>query len=73
MTTILLIVDAATGGSIKKPGGKVDYGSWNPNAIFIVWTLAGIAYGMVELIRRVIPADVGECFCRTFSRAELSS
>jgi len=59
MTTILLIVDAGTGGSIRaSPSSPVDYGSWNPNAIFVVWTFSGIAYGMVELIRRVIPADI---------------
>jgi hypothetical protein len=43
MTTILLIVDAATGGSIRQPGKAVDYGSWNPNAIFPVWGLAGVS------------------------------
>lgn len=59
MTTILLIVDAATHGKPKKSAAaKAVYGSWDPDAIFIVWTLAGIAYGMVELIRRVIPADI---------------
>ncbi|KAF8651057.1 hypothetical protein AX16_004920 [Volvariella volvacea WC 439] len=59
MTVILLIVDAATGGRIKPAGAtKPVYGEWNPNAIFVVWTLAGVAYGMVELIRRVIPADI---------------
>lgn len=59
MTTILLIVDAATGGRVKKSAAeKARYGRWNPNAIFVVWTLSGIAYGMVELIRRVIPADI---------------
>ncbi|SGY60636.1 BQ5605_C007g04460 [Microbotryum silenes-dioicae] len=59
MTTLLLIIDAATGGSIKRAGAtKPDYGSWNPNLIFVIWSLSGIAYGMVELIRRVIPADV---------------
>ncbi|GAA5822424.1 hypothetical protein JCM11251_006334 [Rhodosporidiobolus azoricus] len=58
MTAILLIVDAATGGEIRKPGGKVTYGDWNPNAIFAIWTFSGVAYGMVELIRRVIPADI---------------
>lgn len=59
MTIILLIVDAATGGKMKPPGAKTPlYGDWDPNVIFIVWTLAGIAYGMVELIRRVIPADI---------------
>jgi hypothetical protein len=59
MTMILLIVDAATHGKIKpKASAKPIYGTWNPNAIFIIWTLSGIAYGMVELIRRVIPADI---------------
>jgi hypothetical protein len=55
MTVILLIVDAATGGKIKPKGSsKVLYGDWNPNAIFVIWTLSGISYGMVELIRRVM-------------------
>jgi MFS family permease len=70
MTVILLVVDAATGGHIRQPGKAVDYGDWNPDAIFVsppqrsklilqpIWGLAGIAYGMVELIRRVIPADI---------------
>ncbi|KAF8651045.1 hypothetical protein AX16_004908 [Volvariella volvacea WC 439] len=59
MTVILLIVDAATGGRIRPEGAeKPAYGNWDPNAIFVVWTLAGVAYGMVELIRRVIPADI---------------
>ncbi|KAF5355563.1 hypothetical protein D9758_006322 [Tetrapyrgos nigripes] len=60
MTVILLIVDAATGGEMKlnTPDKKVDYGDWDPDAIFVIWTLAGIAYGMVELIRRVIPCDI---------------
>lgn len=58
MTAILLIVDAATGGHVRAIGGPVQYGSWNPNAIFPIWGIAGIAYGMVELIRRVIPADI---------------
>jgi hypothetical protein len=59
MTVILLIVDAATGGKLRPKGAKTpSYGDWHPNLIFVVWTLAGIAYGMVELIRRVIPADI---------------
>jgi MFS family permease len=59
MTVILLIVDAATGGKFKPHGAKTpSYGNWNANLIFVVWTLAGISYGMVELIRRVIPADI---------------
>ncbi|PPQ82284.1 hypothetical protein CVT25_008434 [Psilocybe cyanescens] len=59
MTAILLIVDAGTGGKIKPAGAKTPvYGDWNPNLIFVIWTLSGICYGMVELIRRVIPADI---------------
>ncbi|KAF8994883.1 hypothetical protein BDQ17DRAFT_1366273 [Cyathus striatus] len=37
---------------------KPIYGTWDADLIFLVWTLAGISYGMVELIRRVIPADI---------------
>jgi hypothetical protein len=34
MTTILLIVDGATGGSIRPSvSSPVEYGSWNPNAV----------------------------------------
>jgi hypothetical protein len=34
MTIILLIVDAGTGGSIRKSAStSVDYGSWNPDAV----------------------------------------
>lgn len=65
MTTILLIVDAATGGSIRQPGGPVGpqcdlrkSASQSPLSIKPIWGLSGIAYGMVELIRRVIPADI---------------
>jgi len=59
MTVILLIVDASTGGRMKPAGAKNPvYGNWDANLIFVVWTLAGICYGMVELIRRVIPADI---------------
>ncbi|TFK68770.1 MFS general substrate transporter [Pluteus cervinus] len=59
MTVILLIVDAASGGKMKNSdSAKIVYGNWDPNVIFVVWTLSGISYGMVELIRRVIPADI---------------
>ncbi|KAK0484235.1 hypothetical protein EDD18DRAFT_1112033 [Armillaria luteobubalina] len=59
MTTVLLVVDAATGGKMRgSASSPTHYGSWNPNAIFIIWTLSGVAYGMVELIRRIIPCDI---------------
>jgi len=60
MTALLMIIDASTGGQVKykTADDQVHYGNWNPNAIFFIWTLSGITYGMVELIRRVIPCDI---------------
>ena len=66
MTAILLIVDAGTGGRFK-PDGWADthdkddfgyYGNYNANGIIPIYCISGIAYGMVELIRRVIPRDI---------------
>ncbi|CAF2894838.1 unnamed protein product [Rotaria sp. Silwood2] len=64
-SAILLIVDAATGGHIK-PSNFVPtnndtysyYGKYNTNGIIPIYCVTGIAYGMVELIRRVIPRDI---------------
>jgi len=66
LTAILLIVDASTGGYIKPAGWdkthKKDdwsyYGSYNTDGIIPIYCITGIAYGMVELIRRVIPRDI---------------
>lgn len=33
-------------------------GDYNTDGMIPVYTIAGIAYGMVELIRRVIPRDI---------------
>lgn len=57
LTMILLIVDAATGGKIATNGVK-HYGSYDPVGIYPIYCASGIAYGMVELIRRVIPRDI---------------
>jgi MFS family permease len=65
-TTILLILDAATGGTfvpaayrIKHPENEFSYyGTYNTDAMIPIYSVAGIAYGMVELIRRVIPRDI---------------
>ena len=55
----LLICDAATGGKPKiLNGGKQKYGTWNPNGLFPIYIISGVAYGMVELIRRVIPRNI---------------
>jgi len=66
LTMILLIVDAATGGYIK-PGKWREshatddfsyYGRWDTDGLIPLYCFTGIAYGMVELIRRVIPRDI---------------
>ncbi|KAK7512315.1 hypothetical protein IWZ03DRAFT_55600 [Phyllosticta citriasiana] len=63
LTALLLIIDASTGGKIR-PSSVTDdddysyYGDYNTDGMIPVYTIAGIAYGMVELIRRVIPRDI---------------
>ncbi|KAJ7281053.1 major facilitator superfamily domain-containing protein [Mycena rebaudengoi] len=60
ISAIVLVVDAATGGKIKfaTADNKVKYGNWDPNGLFPIYIISGVAYGMVELIRRVIPRDI---------------
>ncbi|CAF0879876.1 unnamed protein product [Didymodactylos carnosus] len=64
-TAILMIVDSATGGRIKptnfQQAHEYDYsyyGRYNTNGIIPIYCITGVAYGMVELIRRVIPRDI---------------
>ncbi|CAF1557137.1 unnamed protein product [Rotaria magnacalcarata] len=64
-SSILLILDAATGGHIKPlnfvPTHNATYsyyGKYNTNGIIPIYCITGITYGMVELIRRVIPRDI---------------
>ena len=64
-SAILMVVDAAAGGRIKPrdfvPTHKNDfsyYGKYNTDGIIPIFCVTGIAYGMVELIRRVIPRDI---------------
>ncbi|CAF4568579.1 unnamed protein product [Rotaria sp. Silwood2] len=64
-SAILLIVDGATGGRIQpsnfvatKNNTFIYYGKYNTNGIIPIYCITGIAYGMVELIRRVIPRDI---------------
>lgn len=66
LTAVLLVVDAGTGGHLQ-PKGWVEqkknnrytyYGNYNTNGIIPIFCITGIAYGMVELIRRVIPRDI---------------
>lgn len=65
-TAILLIVDAATGGTFVPEGWEKDhhgtnfayYGDYKTDGMIPIYCFTGIAYGMVELIRRVIPRDI---------------
>jgi MFS family permease len=61
----LMIIDAATGGKIKpsnfRPMYQNDYsyyGRYPTNIIIPIYCIAGITFGMVEVIRRVIPREI---------------
>ncbi|KAL1795834.1 hypothetical protein ACET3X_006058 [Alternaria dauci] len=62
MSSLLLILDAATGGTFVPRGWPKDdfsyYGDYNTDAMIPIYCVCGIVYGMVELIRRVIPRDL---------------
>lgn len=65
-TALLLILDASTGGTMvpknwsktHKKGDFSYYGDYNTDAVIPIYSAAGVVYGMVELIRRVIPRDI---------------
>ncbi|KAI4689468.1 uncharacterized protein J4E88_002820 [Alternaria novae-zelandiae] len=62
MSSVLLILDAATGGKFAPRGWAKDdfsyYGDYDTDAMIPIYCVCGIVYGMVELIRRVIPRDL---------------
>ncbi|MCJ1366633.1 hypothetical protein MMC16_005763 [Acarospora aff. strigata] len=66
LSAVLLILDASTGGRIRpadwsKTHHEDDYsyyGNYNTNGMIPIYCFTGIAYGMVELIRRIIPRDI---------------
>ncbi len=64
-TAILMIIDAATGGKIKPsnfhPTSENNYsyyGKYPTDVITPIYCLTGITFGMVEVIRRVIPQEI---------------
>jgi MFS family permease len=65
-TAVLLVVDAGSGGSFvpaayrkKHPEDEFSYyGDYNTDGMIPIYCVCGIVYGMVELIRRVIPRDI---------------
>ncbi|KAH8716881.1 major facilitator superfamily domain-containing protein [Phaeosphaeriaceae sp. PMI808] len=62
MSSLLLILDAATGGKFKPKKHPQDdfsyYGAYNTDSMIPIFCVCGVVYGMVELIRRVIPRDI---------------
>ncbi|KAF2031663.1 hypothetical protein EK21DRAFT_99602 [Setomelanomma holmii] len=62
MSSLLLILDAATGGKFRPSKHPHDdfsyYGDYNTDAMIPIFCISGVVYGMVELIRRVIPRDL---------------
>ncbi|KAI9349591.1 major facilitator superfamily domain-containing protein [Obelidium mucronatum] len=66
ITLVFLIMEPATGGQIvsyitkngKESPDPKTYGSWTPYILFPLFLSIGIAYGIIELIRRVIPRDI---------------
>jgi len=66
LSAILLVVDAASGGTFIPAGYQAShpkndysyYGKFDTDGIIPVYAASGLVYGMVELIRRVIPRDI---------------
>ncbi|KAK2743990.1 hypothetical protein FQN57_004443 [Myotisia sp. PD_48] len=66
LTAVLLIVDAASGGTIVPASFRGEhpkndfsyYGDYNTDGMIPIYCATGLVYGMVELIRRVIPRDI---------------
>lgn len=62
MSSLLLILDAATGGKFvpsNHPKGDFSYyGDYDTDGMIPIFCVCGVVYGMVELIRRVIPRDL---------------
>ena len=61
LTAILMVVDAATGGSLKPrgwtPTNEDDfgyYGAYNSDAIIPVYCISGIAYGQLSIVVMIL-------------------
>ncbi|KAJ3049072.1 hypothetical protein HK097_009892 [Rhizophlyctis rosea] len=60
ISSLGMIIEAATGGKTpgNSPTGKAIAGSWDPRGVIPIFVIAGVAHGMIELIRRIIPRDI---------------
>ncbi|PWY92870.1 hypothetical protein BO70DRAFT_367856 [Aspergillus heteromorphus CBS 117.55] len=64
-SAILLVMDACTGGSFapaalhEHPQAEFRYyGRYSTDIMIPIYCLSGLGYGMVELVRRIIPRDI---------------
>jgi hypothetical protein len=61
VAAVIPILEVSTGGRIPGDAGsknKEYWGTFSPYVIYAVYGVCGIFHGMVELMRRVIPADI---------------
>jgi hypothetical protein len=57
--SLLMILDKCTGGNMKTASVEDDiHGTWGTNALFPLYCISGVCYGMIELLKRVIPRDI---------------
>ncbi|TPX54324.1 hypothetical protein PhCBS80983_g05963 [Powellomyces hirtus] len=60
VSSVGMILEAATGGKSPQQSstGKAIPGTWDSRLVIVIFTFSGLTHGMVELIRRIIPADI---------------
>jgi quinol-cytochrome oxidoreductase complex cytochrome b subunit len=58
--TVIMILDKCTGGMMKKSteDNEAHGGRWPADALFPLYCVCGVCYGMVEVVKRVIPRDI---------------
>lgn len=59
--SIIPILEISTGGRIPGASGsksKTYWANWSPLAVYPIYAAIGLFSGMIELLRRVLPADV---------------
>jgi hypothetical protein len=61
VVAIIPVLELAYGGDIPGSSGsksRASWASWSPFAVYPIYAAIGLFSGMIELLRRVIPADV---------------
>lgn len=57
--TLIMIIDRGTGGLMKNSTKDDEkHGGWATDALFPLYCICGVCYGMVEVVKRVIPRDI---------------